>query len=84
MSNSPIHPGTRRRVYERDNRTCVYCARKCDESCSKARATIDHILPRSRGGSSRYENLVTACFSCNGKKRDRSVEWLRERLEGAA
>lgn len=80
MSKSPIWPGTRLRVFDRDAYKCTYCGVFCDIFDNKTRPTIDHIIPRSKGGSSRYENLTTACFSCNGRKRDRTVEWLQQRM----
>jgi 5-methylcytosine-specific restriction endonuclease McrA len=46
---------------------CVYCD-------SKKNLTIDHVLPRSRGGQNNWENLVTCCTKCNGKKGNRTPE----------
>lgn len=54
----------RRNIYMRDSYTCQYCG--CRPS--KEQLTIDHILPRSRGGKSTWENVVLACQSCNTKK----------------
>lgn len=58
------------RVFERDNYECRYCSRVCvDPHC-------DHVQPLSRGGSSEDDNLVTACPSCNLRKKDRTpAEW---------
>jgi 5-methylcytosine-specific restriction endonuclease McrA len=53
---------TRREVFIRDNYTCQYCGRQC------ADLTIDHIIPRSRGGPHTWENLVSACKPCNHRK----------------
>jgi len=47
-------------VLKRDHYKCCYCG--------KAAKTIDHVLPRSRGGSNDYLNTVAACFPCNNKK----------------
>jgi 5-methylcytosine-specific restriction endonuclease McrA len=58
-------PLTRRNVMHRDNYTCQYCGRKAD-------LTIDHILPRSRGGKDTWENVTVACLKCNIKKGDRT------------
>jgi hypothetical protein len=59
-----IHKGTRAKVFERDSGACVKCGSKED-------ITIDHIVPVSQGGSSRYGNLQTLCRRCNSSKRDR-------------
>lgn len=53
-------------VHIRDNYTCQYCGK----SVPKSLATVDHILPRSRGGRSSWSNLCTACQKCNNKKGD--------------
>jgi 5-methylcytosine-specific restriction endonuclease McrA len=46
-------------VFERDNWTCVYCGLRSSS------LTCDHVIPVSRGGSSTFDNLVTACLACN-------------------
>lgn len=56
----------RDRILERDRRTCAYCGGRA--------ATIDHLLPRSRGGGDTWLNLVAACAPCNGSKADRTPE----------
>ncbi|WP_412540195.1 HNH endonuclease [Longispora sp. K20-0274] len=56
-------------VLTRDNRRCGYCG--------KAASTIDHILPRSRGGQNHWENTVAACSACNGRKGDRTPSEAR-------
>ena len=56
----------RRNIFLRDGHKCGYCGKKG--------TTIDHILPKSRGGKNTWENLVTACQSCNNRKRDRTPE----------
>lgn len=56
---------SRRNVMKRDNNTCQYCGRKKN-------LTIDHVLPRSRGGKDTWENLVTACDNCNVRKGNRT------------
>src|SRR5438552_4509106 len=58
---------TRRNVYRRDGFTCQYCARRPGLSD----LTIDHVVPRSRGGASSWENCVTACRGCNARKANR-------------
>ena len=55
-------PLTRRNILERDRHTCQYCGYKGEQ------LTLDHVLPRSRGGGDTWENLVTACVRCNVKK----------------
>lgn len=54
---------TRQNIFKRDGNKCVYCS-------SKENLTLDHVLPRSRGGGSTWTNLVTACKTCNSKKGD--------------
>lgn len=58
---------TRRRIMMRDNHRCVYCG-------STRKLTIDHVLPRSRGGKNTYLNCVTACVKCNQSKGDKTPE----------
>ena len=59
---------TRRNVLLRDGNTCVYCG-----VAGQARdLTIDHVLPRSRGGRTSWDNLVAACGPCNRRKGDRT------------
>ena len=59
-------PVTRRGVLRRDAHRCGYCG--------KAASTIDHILPRSRGGADSWENLVACCLRCNNVKGDRTPQ----------
>lgn len=59
-------PLTRRNVLERDRHTCQYCGYKGDS------LTLDHVLPRSRGGQDNWNNLVAACVSCNINKGNRT------------
>lgn len=58
---------TRRGMLARDNYTCAYCGKRCAES----EATVDHVLPVSRGGRSSWSNTVTACSRCNQRKANR-------------
>lgn len=53
----------RRQIMMRDRYTCAYCGKT-----GQSDLTIDHVLPRSRGGKSSYNNCVAACFSCNQRK----------------
>ncbi len=57
----------RRNIFMRDHYTCQYCGRKP----SKDDLTIDHILPKSRGGRTIWENVTLACTACNTKKGSR-------------
>lgn len=66
-------PGTgfsRRGLLQRDRWTCQYCER----SMRTGGLTIDHVLPRSRGGGTSWENCVAACAPCNSRKGDRTPE----------
>ena len=60
----------RRNIFLRDNYTCVYCLR----SLSADELSVDHVMPKSRGGKETWENLVTACKPCNCLKGDRTPE----------
>lgn len=57
-------PATRAAVMLRDAYTCQYCG----DSPGRQNLTVDHVIPRSRGGRHGWENLVTACKRCNQKK----------------
>ena len=63
-------PCTRKNILIRDDSRCQYCARDFRE----AQLTIDHVIPRSKGGISQWNNVVAACKPCNQKKRDYLVE----------
>lgn len=65
-------PLTRRALFARDGGRCVYCG--------AAAATIDHVVPRSRGGRHEWTNVVSACHRCNHAKGDRPVTELGWRL----
>ena len=60
----------RRNIFLRDNYTCKYCKKQL----SAEELSIDHVLPKSRGGKETWDNLVTACKPCNSKKGDRTPE----------
>jgi len=55
---------SRRNIFLRDNHTCQYCARRLPSRD----LNLDHVIPRSRGGRSTWENLVTSCRTCNVEK----------------
>lgn len=57
---------TRTNIFVRDRGQCQYC----DKRLSKGRFTIDHVIPRSKGGKTVWENLVTSCARCNTRKGD--------------
>jgi 5-methylcytosine-specific restriction endonuclease McrA len=61
---------SRRNILERDEFTCQYCGKHLDA----ARLTVDHVIPRSRGGQTSWENVVAACNRCNDRKGDLSPE----------
>lgn len=65
---------SRREIFRRDHYTCQYCNR------SSADLTLDHVLPRHRGGAHSWENLVSACRTCNHRKGGRTPEEARMRL----
>jgi 5-methylcytosine-specific restriction endonuclease McrA len=58
-------PVSRRGVLRRDSNRCAYC--------SKSATTIDHVQPKSRGGTDSWENLVACCLRCNNKKGDKTL-----------
>jgi 5-methylcytosine-specific restriction endonuclease McrA len=65
----PIHPTisfNKKNILKRDAYTCQYCGRNSGE-----RMTIDHVVPRSQGGRTIWENVVSACRACNLKKGSR-------------
>lgn len=59
---------SRRNIFERDKNTCQYCGKRL----VKNDLTLDHVVPRSRGGRDSWENLVLACMPCNVRKGSRT------------
>lgn len=57
---------SKRKLFDRDNHECAYCG--------KAANTVDHVLPRSRGGETTWLNTVSSCLKCNHKKGNRTPE----------
>ena len=71
---------TRKAVLARDSWTCQYCGQR------KPGLTVDHVIPRSRGGTSAWDNIVASCASCNRRKGNhlpREVEMHPRRREAA-
>ena len=61
----------RKSLHEFTSKTCIYCGQNSE--------SIDHVLPRSKGGLSITENCIPACLSCNGSKSDNDAfEWYRK------
>src|SRR5262249_26956835 len=56
---------TRRAVLARDDGACQYCG-------ARSNLTVDHVIPRSKGGGSSWENIVASCAPCNRRKGDRT------------
>lgn len=65
-------PATRRGVLVRDRYRCAYCSQTAN--------TIDHVVPRSRGGDHSWMNLVAACAPCNNRKGDHTLAELGWKL----
>lgn len=61
---------SRKNILARDKMICQYCGTKC----SSKTATLDHVMPKSRGGKNSWENIVTSCGDCNNKKDDRTPQ----------
>ncbi|MFW9258193.1 HNH endonuclease [Nostoc sp. CALU 546] len=61
-----VPPVNRREVLRRDHHSCQYCG-------SSKHLTLDHVMPRSKGGSHTWDNVVAACERCNSRKGDRTL-----------
>lgn len=77
-NNSPVK-FSRQNIYIRDRYKCQYCGRKFPAED----LTYDHIIPKSRGGKTKWENIVTCCMQCNRKKggrtpREASMKLIRK------
>jgi 5-methylcytosine-specific restriction endonuclease McrA len=64
ISKIVSHRPSKAMIYKRDNNSCQYCG-------STRHLTIDHVIPKSKGGSEEWTNLVVACSKCNTKKGDK-------------
>ncbi|MGQ9798125.1 MAG: HNH endonuclease [Ignavibacterium sp.] len=65
---------TRKNILRRDGYKCAYCGR------SDIPLTVDHIIPKARGGDDSWENLICACTRCNNVKGDRTPEEANMKL----
>ncbi len=65
---------TRHNIFKRDQYNCQYCG-------TDKNLTIDHLIPKSKGGQSTWTNLVTACQTCNSKKGDFTPEEVGLKLQ---
>ncbi len=61
---------SKQNVFARDRWKCQYCGK----SFSDSELTYDHVVPKSKGGKTNWENIVTACKKCNMKKADKTVK----------
>ena len=66
-----ISPGLRFKVLKRDGFRCQYCGRSAKDG---AVLEVDHIIPKSKGGTNDMDNLITACRECNRGKRDKLLD----------
>lgn len=65
-------PFSRKGVFVRDNYKCAFCGKHAD--------TIDHIVPKSKGGLNTYENCVACCFRCNSSKANKHLSETNHKL----
>jgi len=70
---------SRRNMFKRDKYTCQYCG----VQPGPEELTIDHVMPKSRGGGSTWENCVLACIACNKKKANRTPDEAGMKLRKA-
>jgi 5-methylcytosine-specific restriction endonuclease McrA len=68
---------TRTNIYVRDKGRCQYC----DKRLNKSRFTIDHVVPKSKGGKTDWNNLVVSCSKCNTKKGDSLLSEINLKLK---
>ena len=66
-----LPPVSRREVFRRDHHSCQYCG------CLSKHLTLDHVIPRSKGGTHTWDNVVTACERCNSRKSDQLLHETR-------
>ena len=65
---------TRLEIFNRDRNTCQYCGKKTQQ------LTLDHVIPRYRGGEQTWENVVSACIPCNRRKASQTPKEARMSL----
>jgi 5-methylcytosine-specific restriction endonuclease McrA len=70
----PVVKLTRKEVLQRDDHTCQYCGKRGSD------LTLDHVMPRHRGGQHTWENVVAACRHCNHKKGGRTLHESKMQL----
>jgi len=63
-------------IYARDEYRCQYCGLKC----SIDQLTYDHVIPRSRGGKTTWDNIVSCCYACNARKANRTPAEAKMKL----
>jgi 5-methylcytosine-specific restriction endonuclease McrA len=68
---------SRRNIFERDRYSCQYC----DRTPVRSELSVDHVVPKSRGGTTVWTNVVLACTECNARKRDRLPHEAGMRLQ---
>ena len=69
-------PLTRKNIFQRDQNCCKYCGQ------NNKKLSIDHVIPRSRGGTDNWENVITACLQCNVSKGNRTPDEAKMPLLG--
>jgi len=69
FTSQSYHYPTRNLIYKRDDYECQYCG-------SRQNLTIDHVIPKSKGGEDTWNNLVACCAKCNVKKGDKLLKEL--------
>lgn len=75
-----IRPEKRLAIYLRDGLACCYCGQAIEDSGTSL--TLDHLVPRSHGGSNEATNLVTACEKCNKSRQDRDWREFAKAVAG--
>ncbi|MDP2272301.1 MAG: HNH endonuclease [Archangium sp.] len=73
----PVIRFSRENVFARDHGQCQYCAKKV----TRSEATYDHVVPRSQGGGTHWENIVIACVPCNQRKGGRTPDQAKMKLK---
>jgi len=72
----PTMKYSRRHLFARDGHQCQYCG----EAKPSSQLSVDHVMPRSRGGATTWENVVCSCITCNTKKGGRTPKEARMKL----